>query len=110
MNKNTTASSLTLSLWKQVVKTFSSFALAHIGRLYDRQNCLVQSAQVRARCAGVSFDPESALSKSKEGGLPAGVLRSEVVLERGMMVLFEKQVHLQKDVGAGRLLDGMKEM
>jgi hypothetical protein len=26
------------------------------------------------------------------------------VLERGMMVLLEKQVHLQKDVGAGRVL------
>jgi len=27
-------------------------------------------------------------------------LRSEVVVERGIMVLLEKQVHLQKDVGA----------
>jgi hypothetical protein len=103
MNTKTTASSLTLSLWKQVVKTFSSFAVEHIGRLYDRQNCLVQSAQVRARCAGVSFAAGSALSKIKAGGLLAGVLRSDVVLDRGMMVLLEKHVHLQKDVGATRL-------
>ena len=34
----------------------------------------------------------------------AGVLRSDVVLERGMMVLLEKQVHLQKDVGAAWVL------
>jgi len=31
-------------------------------------------------------------------------LRSDVVLERGMMVLLEKQVHLQKDVGAAWVL------
>lgn len=48
MNKNTTAWSFALSLWKHVVNTFSSFAVEHMGRLYDRQNCLVQSAQVRA--------------------------------------------------------------
>ena len=36
--------------------------------------------------------------------MPAGVLRSEVVLDRGMMVLLEKQVHLQKDVGAAWVL------
>jgi hypothetical protein len=31
----------------------------------------------------------------------AGVLRSDAVVEeRGIMVLLEKQVHLQKDVGA----------
>jgi hypothetical protein len=104
MNTNTTASSLTLSLWKQVVKIFSSFAVEHIGKLYDRQNCLVQSAQVRERCAGASFAAESALSKTKAGGLLAGVLRSDVVLDRAMMVLLEKQVHLQKDVGATRVL------
>lgn len=35
----------------------------------------------------------------------AGVLRSDVVVdERGIMVLLEKQVHLQKDVGAERAL------
>jgi hypothetical protein len=34
----------------------------------------------------------------------AGVLRSDVVLDRGMMVLLEKQVHLQKDVGAAWVL------
>jgi hypothetical protein len=33
----------------------------------------------------------------------AGVFRSEVVVEeRGIIVLLEKQVHLQKDVGAER--------
>jgi hypothetical protein len=48
MNKKTTAWSFALSLWKQIVDTFSSFAVEHMGRLYDRQNCLVQSAQVRA--------------------------------------------------------------
>ena len=48
MNKRTTAWSFALSLWKQIVDTFSSFAVEHMGRLYDRQNCLVQSAQVRA--------------------------------------------------------------
>lgn len=37
-----------------------------------------------------------------EGGLLAGVLRSEVVLERGIMVLLEKHVHLQNEVGALR--------
>lgn len=37
-----------------------------------------------------------------EGGLLAGVLRSEVVLERGIIVLLEKHVHLQNDVGALR--------
>jgi hypothetical protein len=31
-------------------------------------------------------------------------LRSDVVLDRGMMVLLEKQVHLQKDVGAAWVL------
>jgi len=83
-----------------VVSTFSSFAVEHIGRLYDRQNCFVQSAQVRAWCAGGSLDSESALWNRK-GGLLAGVLRSDVIVERGIMVLLEKQVHLQKDVGAG---------
>ena len=39
-----------------------------------------------------------------DGGLLAGVLRSEVVLESGMMVLLEKQVHLQNEVGAARVL------
>jgi len=38
-------------------------------------------------------------------------LRSEVVLDRGMMVLLEKQVHLQKDVGAAwELAEGYVEM
>jgi hypothetical protein len=31
-------------------------------------------------------------------------LRSDVVLDRGIMVLLEKHVHLQKDVGAARML------
>ena len=31
-------------------------------------------------------------------------MRSEVVLDRGMMVLLEKHVHLQKDVGAAWVL------
>lgn len=31
-------------------------------------------------------------------------MRSDVVLDRGMMVLLEKQVHLQKDVGAAWVL------
>lgn len=38
---------------------------------------------------------------SKSDGGFAGVLCSEEVLVRGIMVLLEKQVHLQKDVGAG---------
>ena len=33
-------------------------------------------------------------------------MRSDVVLDRGIMVLLEKQVHLQKDVGAARMLAG----
>lgn len=50
------------------------------------------------------MDSESALSNRK-GGLFGGVLRSDVVVdERGIMVLLEKQVHLQKDVGAERAL------
>lgn len=41
-------------------------------------------------------------SVEQERGLLAGVLRSDdAVEERGIMVLLEKQVHLQKDVGAG---------
>lgn len=81
------------------MKTSSSFAVEHIGRLYDRQNCLVQSAQVL--CAG-RFS--SGLARSKRNGGLAGVLRSAEAVESGMMVLLEKQVHLQKDVGAERLL------
>ena len=72
-----------------------------MGRLYDRQNCLVQAEHVR--CAGFFFlSSESAREKS-EGGFAGVLARSEDVLERGIMVLFEKQVHLQKDVGAEAL-------
>ena len=31
-------------------------------------------------------------------------MRSDAGLDRGMMVLLEKHVHLQKDVGAARML------
>ena len=67
------------SLWKQVVKTSASFASLHIGRLYERQNCLLQSLHV-AFLAVVS--PGSSV--------------------KGMIVLLLKHVHLQKDVAAER--------
>jgi hypothetical protein len=60
-----------------VVKTSSSFASLHMGRLYDRQNCLLQSLQV----AFLAVDsPGSSVN--------------------GMIVLLLKHVHLQKDVAA----------
>lgn len=85
-----------------------------MGRLYERQNCLLQSAQVlpwtlfsapsvgrisrgdraRASCGSSRKkrrfeDVEGAVGLSAEGGA-----------SRGMMVLLVLQVHLQKDVGA----------
>jgi hypothetical protein len=62
-----------------VVKTSASFASLHIGRLYERQNCLLQSLQV----AFLAVDSPGSSVK-------------------GMIVLLLKHVHLQKDVAAGR--------
>lgn len=60
-----------------MVKTSSSLASLHIGRLYDRQNCLLQSLQVAFLAV---------LSPGRS--------------DKGMMVLLLKHVHLQKDVAA----------
>jgi hypothetical protein len=69
-----------------VVNTSFSWASLQIGNLCSRQNALLQSAHVVARVEGLSRD---------EG--------DDVVacVERAMMVLLEKQVHLQKEGGAG---------
>lgn len=60
-----------------MVKTSSSLASLHIGRLYDRQNCLLQSLQVAFLAV---------LSPGKS--------------VNGMIVLLLKHVHLQKEVAA----------
>jgi hypothetical protein len=82
MKMKTTASSLTLSRWKQVANTSSSLALAQIGSLYDRQKARLQDVQVRCE-----LDPSEEEEEEEDlGGL------------RAMMVLLLKQMHLQKDV------------
>lgn len=94
MNKNTTNSSFVLSRWKHVVKTSSSVAFSQMGRLYERQKDLVQSAQVRVWWGlGLSLAVEDLmgmLSSSEEGA------------SRGMIVEFVKQV-LRGDVSRARM-------
>jgi hypothetical protein len=82
INVNTTIWSFLLSLWKHVVKTSFSSAFLHIGKCWARQNALLQVLQVVPAARGV-------LSVVDE------------CVERGMMVLLAKQVHLQNDGGAG---------
>lgn len=84
MKINTTAWSFAESLWKQVVTTFSSFS--PLQKLYPRQNCRLQSLHVFFEARG------------RRSGF-AGFLLDEGA-SRATMVLFPKQVHLQKDVGA----------
>ena len=65
------------------MKTSSSVAFSQIGRSESRQNCFVQSLHTRG-------ERES-----------DDVLLGEVkVLSKGIIVELEKQVHLQKVVGA----------
>lgn len=78
--------------------TSSSLAFEQIGRLYERQNCFVQSAQ--ERWGGGCLEESAGDRRPKRDGGFAGDLFSDGVLERGIMVLLEKQVHLQKDVGS----------
>jgi hypothetical protein len=82
INVNTTIWSFLLSLWKHVVKTSFSSAFLHIGKCWARQKALLQVLQVVPAARGV-------LSVVDE------------CVERGMMVLLAKQVHLQNDGGAG---------
>lgn len=67
--------------------SFSSASL-HIGSLCSRQKALLQRVQVAlgARLLSPSFRPVAGLA----------------CVESGMMVLFVKHVHLQKDGGATR--------
>ena len=60
-----------------MVKTSASFASLHIGRLYERQNCRLQSLHV----AFLAVDS------------PGNSVK-------GIIVLLLKHVHLQKDVAA----------
>jgi hypothetical protein len=71
---------------KHKVDIFSSFASLQIGKLYPEQKALLQSAQVPCPILGSLELPPPGL----EAGLPSS----------GIMVLFEKHVHLQKDVPA----------
>ena len=82
MKTKTTAWSLAESLWKHVVKTFSSFS--PVQKLYPRQNWRLQSLHVFLEARGLS---------SAAAGFLAAVGAS-----RATMVLLPKQVHLQKDV------------
>ena len=84
MNIKITASSFALSRWKQSVKTSSSVADSQIESPCFRQNCFVQSLHIR----GGRASDEELFGKVK-------------VLSKGIIVEFEKQVHLQKVVGAG---------
>lgn len=87
MKMKTTASSFVESLWKQVVKTSSGSASLHIARLASRQNCLVHCPHM----------PPLAGARS----LRAVATRSGSSFSfNAMIVLFEKHVHLQNDVGA----------
>jgi len=77
-------------LRKHSVTISSSFVPLQMGKLYSKQNCLLQSLQVPVfRDAGV---------------VPASPPAGSRPL-RGMMVLLVLQIHLQKDVGAGLWLD-----
>lgn len=88
MKVSTTIWSLRLSLWKQVVKISFSSASLHIGSLCDRQKARLHIAQVAGGARVVSDGCEDV------GG-------TEPWADKGMMVLLVKQVHLQKDGGAG---------
>ena len=67
-----------------MVETSSSPAPLQIGRLYERQNLRLQSAQVPWPCVGcVVLGDDAALRPSS-----------------WIIVLLLKQVHLQKDVAA----------
>lgn len=107
MNPTTTISSFVLSLWKHVANTsFSTSASLHIGRLYERQNCLLQLLQVRlAPSAGARVSKRGlslrTLRLGGDGSLKKVLFfREEDGPSRGMMVLLVKQVHLQNEVGA----------
>jgi hypothetical protein len=101
MKMKTTASSLTLSRWKQGANTSSSLALAQIGSLYDRQKARLQDVQVRCE-----LDPEEEEEEAAEEAAREKRRRREEEEEeeedlgglRAMMVLLLKQMHLQKDV------------
>jgi len=82
MNIKTTASSFAESRWKQVVKIFASVASLQMSRFWLKQNCRLQSSHVPGIAPPIS-DGES----SVEGRCPV----------RGMIVLLEKHIHLQKD-------------
>jgi hypothetical protein len=64
------------------VKTSFSSAFLHMGKCWVRQKALLQVLQFAPAARG-----------EEEDGLEC--------VERGMIVLLEKQVHLQNDGGAG---------
>ena len=58
----TTTWSLVLSRWKHVAPTsVSSFTSLQMGRLYERQNCLLQSVQVRC-FFGLGFEESASFA------------------------------------------------
>lgn len=84
--------------------TSSSLAPSQIGKSYPRQNFLVQSLQSSLRY----FLPLGVRPKLRSENLAARLRsdpddgvdsESDSAGSSGMMVLFEKQVHLQKDGG-----------
>lgn len=91
MKPQTMILSLLLSRWKQEVTTSFSSASLQMGRLYLRQ---------KARLHWVQEEEEARGERKPGGGLGEGGLSWRG--PRGMMVLFVKQVHLQKVGAAGQ--------
>lgn len=101
---------------KQVVKTSSSFAPLQVGNSYPRQNFRLQSLQVRVRCFCFSARSSSSNGSPAAGGVLLSATsnvrswRFRASLKapespsgsRGIIVLLEKQVHLQKEVGSSK--------
>ena len=116
MKHQTMRRSVKLSRWKQSVVMSSSVASWQKGRLWERQKVFVQAVQAAgARFASLLLLLLFSRVSNCEGGLVVGRSRSvekrkgerrrrfaEGSEDRGIMVLFLKQVHLQKVWGAAR--------
>ena len=112
MKHQTMRRSVKLSRWKQSVVMSSSVASWQKGRLWERQKVFVQAVQA----AGARFTSLSLLLFSRVSNCEGGLVERSVEKmmgerrrrfaegseDRGIMVLFLKQVHLQKVWGATR--------
>jgi len=107
MKIKTTAWSFLESRWKQVVNISSSSACWHFGRLYSIQNLRLQSLQLRALFI---LSPLSSLTRARSS-LPLKSLDWDCRFggPSSIIVLFEKQVHLQNDVGFDANMAGMQD-